>query len=417
MHLIKHRKHLRSGVLLMSIVTLIWFVADFFLEFSFPTYLQGLNKSYLQIGILLSMASVSGMLVDMPIGALSNLASRRKLMISGLIILIFSSILIFFLHLSWALVLIFLLWGIGFQIWKVPRDAQYASLTTEKNRGALYGLELDLRYIGQTAGPIIGGLTLVYLGFTGIFSIFTVLLIMMILTLLVFMKETNHRSILKEVSHTARWSSFVKDVKSIKALGTMGLALLIFSLLFTAWEQIVWTFGPLFYGPDVLNLSPSLGGLLMACFYVPGIFLSYYFGKMADKVGKKNTLVMGVFLLGIAIISFSFTKNVVVVFLQALLVSFGIVMSLPALDGLIVDLSYKQKKGKIAGIWDFFMDVGYVIGPIGGGLIADSFGLRAVFLCTGILFILSAIVFLFLKHREKMQIEENGFSAVEPGLK
>jgi len=400
MHLIKHRKHLRSGVLLVCIATLIWFIADFFLEFSFPTYLQSLNKSYLQIGLLLSMASLSGMLVDMPIGSLSNLASRRRLMVSGLIILIISTIFIFFLKMDWFLVGIFLLWGIGFQLWKVPRDAQYASLTTEKNRAALYGLELDLRYIGQTVGPILGGLTLVYLGFKGIFSIFSILLIVIILTILVFMKETNHRSILKEVAHTAKWSNLIRDLKSIKALGIMGLALLFFSLLFTAWEQIIWTFGPLFYGPDILNVSPSLGGLLMACFYIPGIFLSYYFGKLADKVGKKNTLIMGVFLLGIAIISFSFAKSVVVVFLQTLLVSIGIVISLPALDGLIVDLSYKQKKGRIAGTWDFFMDMGYVIGPIFGGIIAEWLGLRAVFFSAGVLFIFAAIVFLFIKHHE-----------------
>ena len=172
----------------------------------------------------------------------------------------------------------------------------------------------------------------------------------------------------------------------------------IFSLLFTMWEQILWTFEPLFYGPDVLNIPIELGGLLLAFFSIPGIFLSYPAGRIADKIGKKLMLFIGLMIIGISLILFSLSHNLILVFAMALLISVGWAISLPALDGMIIDLTYRQKKGEATGIWDFFMDVGFVIGPIVGGLIAELFGVRNVFLLMGVLFLIST-VFLAVKKK------------------
>jgi MFS family permease len=82
-------------------------------------------------------------------------------------------------------------------------------------------------------------------------------------------------------------------------------------------------------------------------------------------------------------------------------------LSLPALNGLIIDLSYKQRKGKIAGIWDLFMDTGYVIGPILGGWIASHFGLRIVFSVIGMVFLTSVSILLIIRYEELSINSEN----------
>ena len=395
MHLIKHRKLVHSNLLVLLFVTLVWLIADNLLEFVFPTYLEGLGKSYFEIGILLSLASVSGLLIDLPMGALSDRVSRKKLMISGLVMSVVFSIFIFSFNGNLFLALAFMFWGLAYQIWKVPRDAQFAALTDKMQRGEECGLDNEVKWIGQTIGPLIGGFVFLYFGFSGMIGFYSIFLVLAILILFLFIKETNHAPLGKSVYLSMTVSSLISELKTAKALGSVGLLLLCFSLLFTAWEQILFTLIPLFYGPNALNISPKLGGVLLAFFSLPGIFISYHAGKMADKIGKKNVLFFGLVLMGTSLVLFSLSHNLYLIFFFALLASVGWASSLPALNGLIIDLSYNHRKGKIAGIWDFFMDAGYVIGPIMGGLIADLAGLRNTFLITGLFFVLASVFLAF----------------------
>jgi len=165
MHLIKERRFIKSKIFAILGVFLIWLIADNILEFVFPLYLNSLNKSYIEIGILLSLASVSGIILDMPFGFLSDKTSRKKLMISGLFFFIISSILIFLLKGNIVLAAAFLFWGAAFQLWKVPFDAKFASLTKQSNRAKSYGLNTEVKYLGMFLGPLVGGFLILWFGF------------------------------------------------------------------------------------------------------------------------------------------------------------------------------------------------------------------------------------------------------------
>ncbi|MFH2106629.1 MAG: MFS transporter [Candidatus Micrarchaeota archaeon] len=392
-----------SRYFLIICVTLLWLIADNALEFVFPTKLESIGKSYFEIGILLALASVGGMLIDFPMGALSDRMSRKKLMIRGFIVLIIGSIFIFSFEDNLLLGFSFFFWGLGFQIWRVPRDAYYASLSMDNTVKVAqsYGIDIEMKYIGQTVGPLIAGFLLLWFGFHSIVGFYSVILLFCALVLMKYMKETNNRPAFESVKSLKPGIIF-KRIKDFKTrFGLFGFSMLYFALLFTAWEQILLTFQPLFYGEDVLNVPSNMGGLLMACFSLPGIFISYHAGKFADKFGKKNILLLGLIIMGVALISFSSVTDLALVFVFALLVSVGWVISSPALCGLIANLSYGHKKGEIAGIWDFFMDVGFVSGPILGGIIAQFAGIRSVFFILGIVFFISALLLIFIKLRSE----------------
>lgn len=350
MHLLKHRKLIRAKLLPILIITFIWLVADNLLEFVFPTYLENLDKSYFEIGLLLSLASISGILIDLPMGNLSDKASRKRLMISGLILSVIAAILIFSFEGNITLTIAFLFWGMAYQIWKVPRDAKFASLTDKIERGQDYGLDTEVKYLGQTVGAFVGGFVLLYFGFTGILSFYIVFLLLAVLIIAYYIKENKKENIEKAIVSCSKYSSLLSDLKEFKVFGLFGIILLFFSLLFTLWEQILWTFEPLFYGPEVLNIPIELGGLLLAFFSLPGIFLSYPAGRIADRVGKKIVLFLGLVIIGVSLILFSLSHSLIFVFALALLISVGWAISLPSLDGLIIDLTYRQKKGEATGL-------------------------------------------------------------------
>ncbi|MBI2572229.1 MFS transporter [Candidatus Woesearchaeota archaeon] len=397
MHLIKNIKNksfLNRTLVSLLAVTFIWLVADVVLEFVFPTRLEHLGKSYFEIGLLLSLASLGGIIVDFPVGKLSDKANRKKIMISGLVLSILATIFIFSFDGDITLTMGFLFWGAAYQIWKVPRDAKFASQTSGIQRGHDYGLDMEIKYLAQTVGAFLGGFILLYLGFRGTIGYYSISLIIAIVLLYFLITERRQKPVLNLFFHSPKSISVLNELKELRFTGLF--LLLFFAFLFTAWEEILWAFQPLFYGSNVLNIPSHLGGLLLACFSLPGIFLSYPAGILADKIGKRIVLAIGMGIIGLGLIFFSFSHQLLFIFGLALTISIGWSTALPALNGLIIDLSSNQKKGEIVGLWDLFMDIGFVIGPIIGGAIAEFFGVRGVFLVMGSVFLIN--VFFLCGH-------------------
>jgi MFS family permease len=392
MHIIRNGKIIHKTLLIILVVTLLWWIPDFALEFAFPTYLEDAGKSYLEIGALISLAAVAGFLIDLPLGTLSDKLSRKKLMIAGLTLSILSAAFIFYYKNNLGLLASFLIWGVAFQIWRVPRDAIFASHTDNIERGEEYGLDIEVRYIGQTIGALLAGVILTYAGISGIVNFYAILLISCILILFLTLKETKHSHLKPAIDSITNPSTIISPIKELKQMGNAELILLTYAMLFMVWGQILLVYQPLLYGPDVLNIPPEYGGLLMACFSLPGIFLSYPAGKLADKHGRKLILTIGLTIMGASLTMFSITQPLIHLYIFALLTSVGWAISLPALNSLIIDQSYGHKKGIIAGLLNFFMDLGMILGPILGGILAQIYGIKSAFLAMGLIFLLSGIL-------------------------
>ncbi len=399
-HSFRHRRALSSRLWWIVILTLFWTIADTSLEFLFPTYLEGLGHSYFIIGLLISIPAIIGMLIDMPLGSLSDSWSRKRIMIWGLILSPIGGALIFLFKGNALIFTAFILWGIGYQVWHVPRSAYFAQLTSRKKRAEQYGVATEFSYLGETVGPVIGGVLLSSLGLFYNVSFYVALCFLLAFLVFFLIKEKQRKrkeSVIKTVIKSR--ASFSEDISILKKSGFYAFVLLYISLLFTFFWGAIYTLEPLFYGSGSLKLSPAIGGLILASFSLPAIFLGAPFGKLADRYGKKNLLFIGMLIMGLGLVFFSVSASPAFLIIFALLTSVGLILSQPALSGMIVDLSYRHSKGALCGIWEFFSDFGFILGPLLAGLFAELWGLQEALLSIGWIIVISAVILLIARKK------------------
>jgi len=121
-------------------------------------------------------------------------------------------------------------------------------------------------------------------------------------------------------------------------------------------------------------------------------------GKMADKVCKKDMLFLGMILQAIALILFSVAVSFTQFILLAVLLGWGTAMVYPTFLAAIAENTHPVDRAKSLGVFRLWRDLGYAIGAIITGIIADIIGMNAsIIFIGGLTFVSGLIVYYRMK--------------------
>jgi MFS family permease len=123
-------------------------------------------------------------------------------------------------------------------------------------------------------------------------------------------------------------------------------------------------------------------------------------GKMSDHFCKKSMLFWGMFLQGMALLLFVFATTCVHYIILASVLGWGTAMVYPTFLATIAENTHPHDRAKSFGIFRFWRDLGYAVGAILTGILADSFGVNTSVIAIGALTVLSA---LFIENRMHCQ--------------
>ncbi|MCS4433022.1 MFS transporter [Aquiflexum gelatinilyticum] len=155
-------------------------------------------------------------------------------------------------------------------------------------------------------------------------------------------------------------------------------------------DGMAWGIFPILLAAKGFNLEQV--GVVTAVYPAVWGFGQLFTGRMADIYNKKNLLFTGMLLQGIALGLFLFAESMThYVFLSAIL-GWGTAIVYPTFLATVAENTHPQDRAKSIGIFRLWRDLGYAIGAIITGLIADSFGIDISILAIGGLTILSAVV-------------------------
>jgi MFS family permease len=117
-------------------------------------------------------------------------------------------------------------------------------------------------------------------------------------------------------------------------------------------------------------------------------------GKLADKLNKKAMLFWGMFLQGFTIVCMVFASSYAQFIVLGILLGIGTAVVYPTFLAAIADNTHPVQRAKSIGVFRLWRDLGYAIGAILTGIIADIFTINYSVSTIGGLTLISAVIIL-----------------------
>lgn len=355
--------------------------------FVFPIFAEKAFQDMMVMGLILAMPSIVSLIFDIPLGRFSDKTGRKKLVFAGLILLALLGLMLPQLATLPEFILFALVLGFADLLIIVPARAYVMEISPEKERSSYFGIFEALIQLGFTIGPIVAGMLIadnfnVGLTETGILmTLFSLLaaVVMMFLKETVTVKEPIIKAV-KAVIGSDR--IYLEGLIDYRSLHKAGAAILLTTFILVFIDGIIWAIEPLY---TKLGIDAETVGVIMAMFVIPFILLEAPSGWLADKIGKKKLYLAGLTIAGLSLMMFGITVDSTALIILAFIATSGLALTRPAMDGLLSDLSAGKERGSIVGVWDVAEDLGNIIAPLTGGVIAQIYGIGTTFILLGCL--------------------------------
>lgn len=115
-------------------------------------------------------------------------------------------------------------------------------------------------------------------------------------------------------------------------------------------------------------------------------------GKMADIFNKKHLLFIGMFLQAIALFLFLLAETMTHYVALSAVLGWGTAMVYPTFLATVAENTHPQDRANSIGVFRLWRDLGYAIGAILTGIIADRLGIDASIMAIGGLTLISAFI-------------------------
>lgn len=155
-------------------------------------------------------------------------------------------------------------------------------------------------------------------------------------------------------------------------------------------DGMIWGMLPLILASRGFSLTQI--GIVTAAYPAIWGLGQLFTGKMADIYCKKDLLFWGMVVQAFALILLISFSSYGFVLSSAVLLGWGTAMVYPTFMAAIADTIHPQQRAESIGIFRLWRDLGYAIGALLTGIIADYFGIYLAFMTIVVLTIMSAII-------------------------
>ena len=272
-----------------------------------------------------------------------------------------------------------------------------SSQTAREEAGKKLGTLQMGSVTGTLFGPVLGGLMADAFGFQYTFVITSISVVIAALIVLFGIKEQKKVKSEKAVQYSRR------TILS----GLLHHRLMLNIMIVTTLIQIGnFSIQPLLslYVAELTDAKDVafLAGITFSAAGVGNLLFARKWGKMGDDIGYEKVLGALLLLSFLFIVPQAFVSSIWQLMIWRLLFGIAIGGMIPITTALVRREAPLDIQGEVMGYNTSFRFLGNIIGPMFGGIISGFIGISAVFILTGILFLLG-FAFLYYATRKPVQ--------------
>jgi MFS family permease len=330
-----------------------------------PSYAESFQVSYSLIGFVISSFAVTRMILDMPAGFLSRRYEKKIIMITGLILIAISSVTAGLASTYTLLIISRMIEGAGSALYVTSATILLTQIAGIEKRGRLMSLYTGMLLLGSVFGPSFGGgIALLYDIRAPFFSYAIIAGIGVLPTILLPNVESY-----ENMSRGDIQKSSMRDIWSIITYPSFLLATLATFTLFFLRTGVRITLVPLF-ADNNLGLDTGEIGLILTFAGIATASTMLPIGGISDRIGRRLPLIACLFLSACVIIIIPLSTNILE--LIVCMVAYGAIIGLSGpIAAFVADVSPQDKVELSMGLYRMISDMGYIIGPLLLGYLAD----------------------------------------------
>ena len=345
------------------------------------------------VGLVVGASTLTGIVIKLPAGALSDLIGRRPLLIAATMVFTVMPFTYLGAASLAALIVLRFVHGSATAIFGPVASAMLSDMAPIARRGTWLSTYSTIQGMGQAIGPIMAGYLIAArrydLAFlvAGAFALATPVLA-------VTLSPGGVRE--------PRTGGAAEVVRGISEVGRHPLILMT-SVAQGAQFVLNGTlnaFLPLF-ARDVIGVAASDIGWLFACQVVTTLATRPVMGAWSDRVGRRHVIASGIVLCSLGVGLVSLANGLPALVAAIVIYAAGAGVTTAATGAFITDLSRRARYGAAHGVFGTIYDVGDALGPILAGLLVGTLGYASMFRVMAFVAFASAVAFHVMARREQ----------------
>ena len=358
-----------------------------------PLFIRSLGVEERILGFIAAASTVTGIVVSLPAGLLSDRWGRWRVIRLSLLIFASAPFLYLLVRAPWHLVLVRVYHGLATAILGPVALAAVAD-TFQEGRGERMGWYASATLVGRLLAPTVGGLLIlgndfrwVYLG-CGVAGL---------LALLAGTRLPHARR--------GKTAEIAKDAKGAETSLRPSRPLRLEELLLTSGMEAaqyfaygaVETFLPLYLRG--LGWEPRAIGPLFTLQVAVLAGARPWMGRLSDRWGRRQPILLGLLVGAAATAAMGYAAHWLLTSLLVVLFGLGMAAVTASTAALISELSPEGGTGGSLGMLSSVMDVGHASGPMLTGLAVSAWGYGPAFGLVGGLLTAAALLFAVMGRR------------------
>jgi MFS family permease len=155
-------------------------------------------------------------------------------------------------------------------------------------------------------------------------------------------------------------------------------------------DGMMWGLYPLLL--HAKGFSVAQVGLVTAIYPACWGIGQLFSGRLGDFVPKKKLLFMGMFLQGVTLLVLSTASALQFFIVLSVVLGLGKATVYPIFAAAIAENSHPQQRAQSIGTFRYWRDLGYALGAVLTGVLADQFNLQVAIIIVGCITLLSAFI-------------------------